>query len=1135
MNSDGSAVRRHSADGKLINKTNGDFARLDSMRKNTTSSSTSRRSYKSQKGGCFGGGSSKMKIDNEEIRSVLMKHWTSLDRARLHTFHLWLFVYALAQIFLFHYLCHRVWSLVHLIFCLIFPVLILVSFVLIRYGDVEQSRCSLVTFSLISSVTFPVFLWLIHLPLISQFQVKQERVAELSSLCSALAISTLYQFFVLPRKRRLFLIFSILFNLFNTALVGIVLYGSSSKLSFKESPILFVVPLFFYQGVVTMVGIICDSNSASSRATIAQKLGEAVIRRSELEALKNRQDQLLLSVIPAYLTDKVSQSIIATSSANRHNKYNRNQNVFHELHVQVHDNVSILFADIVNFTVLAAQLSAKELVRTLSELYSKFDEDAQKLQCMRIKFLGDCYYCVSGMPVNRPNHADMCVLMGLEMIKTIKQVRLATGVNVDMRIGVHTGSVLCGILGLKKWQFDVWSDDVTIANHMETAGKPGTVHITKKTRDMLMGDYCIVDAHPGGTENNNEHPFYPTYHILPDKATVMERTASIYRKKRGAMDLGADLLDPNGSPARGGRLRISMKARPGMKMTEFWGAETPTSFSSKPLVSYENGVSTPEKSPNDTLNGIKADDETRNATNKSRRHRSRRDKGDVVVDMNGTPPGRRRMNYDNTVQSMTLIENNLGNLSSTSFRSMFHCTMANCEISPYLLCPFGTKPTSCYLSECRILMLLSLPIAVANYLLVQQNVPHKVQNLVIGQILLCLIVLLAICILETLCKVARFLLILLSFAVSVFLTIGQHVVLSFLAVVQHRLPVFSILWLPSCICHMCAVFALYRLPYSLRIFMTSVDCGLFSLLLILFSTSVSNVLQSAPIISCQTTIILVNIIALFLLLLFIAFITEYERKVEASCNVAFKNEEKDVQTMQDVNKLLIENILPGCVAAKFLSPNRNADELYARDHENVCIMFASIPNFKDYWSECDKSRKLECLRLLNEIVCEFDKLLSKPKFSCIEKIKTVASTYMAAAGLTDIDVLDNSAERNASVMIEFAQAMAVVLEQLNADSFQQFELRIGLNVGPVVAGVLGQKPQYDIWGNSVNVASRMDSSGIRGWIQLNEETRQMLAHKSYDFECRGEINVKGKGMMTTYLLKLAPRQRHVPNNNNNLL
>uniref|UniRef100_A0AC34GSW9 Guanylate cyclase domain-containing protein n=1 Tax=Panagrolaimus sp. ES5 TaxID=591445 RepID=A0AC34GSW9_9BILA len=256
---------------------------------------------------------------------------------------------------------------------------------------------------------------------------------------------------------------------------------------------------------------------------------------------------------------------------------------------------------------------------------------------------------------------------------------------------------------------------------------------------------------------------------------------------------------------------------------------------------------------------------------------------------------------------------------------------------------------------------------------------------------------------------------------------------------------------------------------------------------------------------------------MFLIIVFIAWITEYERKVEAACNVAFKNEERDVQTMQDINNLLIENILPSTVAAKFLNPDRHTDELYARDHDNVCVMFASIPNFKEYWSECDRSRKLECLRLLNEI------LLSKPKFSCIEKIKTVASTYMAAAGLNENEneQADN-AVRNAAIMVEFAFSMHAVLEQLNADSFQNFQLRIGLSLGPLVAGVIGaQKPQYDIWGNTVNMASRMDSHGETKKIHMTGEMARALPHNVYYPQSRGKIKVKGvREPMETFLLPL---------------
>ena len=109
----------------------------------------------------------------------------------------------------------------------------------------------------------------------------------------------------------------------------------------------------------------------------------------------------------------------------------------------------------------------------------------QKNNCLRIKILGDCYYCVSGVPLPDARHARNCVHMGLDMIELIKDVRREHGVNVDMRIGVHTGFILSGIIGNKRWQYDIWSKDVTIANHMESAGVAGAVHITRQTKDHL--------------------------------------------------------------------------------------------------------------------------------------------------------------------------------------------------------------------------------------------------------------------------------------------------------------------------------------------------------------------------------------------------------------------------------------------------------------------------------------------------------------------------------------------------------------------------------------------------------------------------------------------------------------------------
>lgn len=104
---------------------------------------------------------------------------------------------------------------------------------------------------------------------------------------------------------------------------------------------------------------------------------------------------------------------------------------------------------------------------------------------LRIKFLGDCYYCVSGVPEPNPYHARSCVDLGLRMIRDIREVRAQrNNLNIDMRIGVHSGSIMSGVIGACKWQYDIWSKDVSIANRLETTGVPG--YLLQSTTEIVF-------------------------------------------------------------------------------------------------------------------------------------------------------------------------------------------------------------------------------------------------------------------------------------------------------------------------------------------------------------------------------------------------------------------------------------------------------------------------------------------------------------------------------------------------------------------------------------------------------------------------------------------------------------------------
>ncbi|XP_005359278.1 adenylate cyclase type 1 [Microtus ochrogaster] len=265
------------------------------------------------------------------------------------------------------------------------------------------------------------------------------------------------------------------------------------------------------------------------------------------------------------------------------------------------------------------------------------------------------------------------------------------------------------------------------------------------------------------------------------------------------------------------------------------------------------------------------------------------------------------------------------------------------------------------------------------------------------------------------------------------------------------------------------------------------------------------------------------------ILLFSCTLALHARQVDVRLRLDYlwaaqaEEERDDMEKVKLDNKRILFNLLPAHVAQHFLMSNPRNMDLYYQSYSQVGVMFASIPNFNDFYIELDGNNMgVECLRLLNEIIADFDELMDKDFYKDLEKIKTIGSTYMAAVGLapTAGTRAKKSISSHLSTLADFAIDMFDVLDEINYQSYNDFVLRVGINVGPVVAGVIGaRRPQYDIWGNTVNVASRMDSTGVQGRIQVTEEVHRLLKRCSYQFVCRGKVSVKGKGEMLTYFLE----------------
>ncbi|ERE77536.1 adenylate cyclase type 7 [Cricetulus griseus] len=805
--------------------------------------------------------------------------------------------------------------------------------------------------------------------------------------------------------------------------------------------------------------------------------------RRKLRVEKRQQENLLLSVLPAHISMGMKLAIIERLKEGGDHRHMPDNN-FHSLYVKRHQNVSILYADIVGFTRLASDCSPKELVVVLNELFGKFDQIAKANECMRIKILGDCYYCVSGLPVSLPTHARNCVKMGLDICEAIKQVREATGVDISMRVGIHSGNVLCGVIGLRKWQYDVWSHDVSLANRMEAAGVPGRVHITEATLNHLDKAYEVEDGNGQQRDPYLKEMNIRTYLVIDPRSQQPPPPSHHLPKPKGDATL---------------KIRASVRVT---RYLESWGAARPFAH-----LNHRESVSSSE-TPSPTGQRPKA--------TPLRRHRA--------IDRSTSPKGRLEDDCDD--EMLSAIEG----LSSTrpccsksdDFHTFGPIFLEKGFEREYRLVPI---PRARYDFACASLVFICI-------LLVHLLVMPRMATLGVSfGLVACLLgLVLSFCFATEFsrCFPARGTLQAISESVEtqpllrlslVVLTVGSLLTVA----------IINMYYTCSCILGFISCSVFLRMSLELKALLLTVALVAY---LLLFNLSPcwhvpGNSTETNSTHRCLEKDLktMIN----FYLVLFYATLILLSRQIDYYCRLdclwkkKFKKEHEEFETMENVNRLLLENVLPAHVAAHFIG-DKAAEDWYHQSYDCVCVMFASVPDFKVFYTECDVNKEgLECLRLLNEIIADFDELLLKPKFSGVEKIKTIGSTYMAAAGLSIPSGHENQdLERqhaHIGVLVEFSMALMSKLDGINRHSFNSFRLRVGINHGPVIAGVIGaRKPQYDIWGNTVNVASRMESTGELGKIQVTEETCTILQGLGYSCECRGLINVKGKGELRTYFV-----------------
>lgn len=226
----------------------------------------------------------------------------------------------------------------------------------------------------------------------------------------------------------------------------------------------------------------------SQNQQLQAEIKERQQAESELRRQRQRSEELLTNVLPFQIAQRLKDQEQAIADQ--------------------FDAVTILFADIVGFSPVAAQLTPCALVHLLNQIFSRFDELAAVYKLEKIKTIGDAYMVAAGVPSPRADHAQAIAQMALDMQTTISDFQRPDGRPFELRIGINSGSVVAGVIGIRRFIYDLWGDTVNTASFMETTGKPGKIQVTELSYSHLKDHFILESRGPICLKNGDTMPTY---------------------------------------------------------------------------------------------------------------------------------------------------------------------------------------------------------------------------------------------------------------------------------------------------------------------------------------------------------------------------------------------------------------------------------------------------------------------------------------------------------------------------------------------------------------------------------------------------------------------------------------------------